>query len=81
MTVGYSLNMAKLVRAADGTKLGVQLGRLCVKRGIPVAAVAARTGVSPRTVYSWFTGAHDVLREPSKTKVQQLIAELQQQQN
>lgn len=53
---GYSLAFAREVEAADGTKLGVQLGRLCIEKNIPIAQVAERFKVSRTAVYAWFRG-------------------------
>jgi predicted transcriptional regulator len=36
--------------------LGVQLGRVCLNKDIPVSDVASFFGVSRMTVYSWFRG-------------------------
>lgn len=53
---GYSIRVAEAVRNADESLLGVQLGRKCVERNIPIADVARILNVSRQTVYSWFTG-------------------------
>lgn len=56
----YSIKVYQLNADADYTKLGVQLGRLCISLGLPVATVAKELDVSKSVVYSWFTGRHDV---------------------
>jgi hypothetical protein len=56
MASGYSVHVVEGVRTADGKRLGVQLGRLCVSRDIPVSRVSLSLGVSRQTVYSWFLG-------------------------
>lgn len=53
---GYSLRMAKGIEQADERLLGVQLGRVCLARDIPVAEVARHFGVSRQAVYNWFLG-------------------------
>jgi hypothetical protein len=53
---GYSIRVAEAVRNADESLLGVQLGRKCVERNIPIVDVARILNVSRQTVYSWFTG-------------------------
>jgi hypothetical protein len=56
MPKGYSLLMADEIKSADPQLLGVQLGRVCISRDIPVSDVASFFGVSRMTVYSWFRG-------------------------
>lgn len=55
----YSLNTVLLNEKAEQTRLGVKLGKRCIKLGIPVATIAGRIGVSRQTVYNWFIGAYD----------------------
>ena len=56
MPKGYSLLMADEIKSADSQLLGVQLGRVCINKEIPVSDVASFFGVSRMTVYSWFRG-------------------------
>lgn len=56
MSYGYSLRLVRLNREADPSKLGVQLGRLCIEHDIPVTEVARRFKVTRVTVYNWFCG-------------------------
>ena len=56
MSSGYSLRLRDLNSKADKRKLGVRLGKLCIKHDVPVAVVAKRLGVSRTTVYNWFCG-------------------------
>jgi hypothetical protein len=56
MAQGYSLNLVEQNSTADGRRLGVRLGRLCIKHSVPVAVVAKRFGVTRQTVYNWFRG-------------------------
>ena len=56
MPKGYSLLMADEIKSADSQLLGVQLGRVCINKDIPVSDVASFFGVSRMTVYSWFRG-------------------------
>jgi DNA-binding XRE family transcriptional regulator len=55
----YSLSIMLLNQQAEQNRLGVKLGKKCIKLGIPVADVAGRVGVSRQTVYNWFIGAYD----------------------
>lgn len=56
---GYSLRIAEAIKKADGSLLGVKLGRLCLARDIPVSVVADKLGVTRQAVYAWFTGESD----------------------
>lgn len=61
---------------ADESLLGVQLGRLCIYRGVPVGDVVRALGLTKSTVYYWFTGQRDVskhLREPVLTYYRSLL--------
>ena len=55
----YSLGIMLLNQQAEQNRVGVKLGKKCIKLGIPVAEVASRVGVSRQTVYNWFIGAYD----------------------
>jgi hypothetical protein len=58
---------------ADESLLGVQLGRLCIYRQVPVADVVQALGL---TKSYWFTGQRDVskhLREPVQTYYRSLL--------
>ena len=57
MSRGYSLRIRDLNAKADRRKLGVRLGRVCIKKDVPVTAIAKRMGVTRATVYNWFCGA------------------------
>lgn len=56
MSYGYSAKLVALNQQADKSNLGVRLGRACIKKDIPVAAVANALGVSRQTLYNWFMG-------------------------
>jgi transcriptional regulator with XRE-family HTH domain len=58
MSYGYSARLIALNKKASAKLAGVRLGRMCIKQDIPVAAVAAKLGVSRQTVYNWFCGTH-----------------------
>lgn len=53
---GYSIRVAEAIQEADGNLIGVQLGRACLARDIPVSVVAENIGVTRQTVYHWFLG-------------------------
>lgn len=54
--IGYSLILLERNKQADVSNLGVRLGRVCIKNGVPVTDVANALGVSRQTVYNWFGG-------------------------
>jgi hypothetical protein len=56
MSYGYSQRIVELNKSAPYKTLGVALGRLCIKKDVPVAEIAKTLGVSRTTVYNWFTG-------------------------
>ena len=56
MSYGYSVKLVQANEKADGTHLGVQLGRKCIRHDIPVSKVARDLGATRQTVYNWFCG-------------------------
>ena len=58
--IGYSQQLVKANKKADQKLLGVQLGRHCIKKDIPVAYVAQSLGVSRTAVYAWFKGESEI---------------------
>lgn len=75
MAKGYSTLTVREVEEANPNLLGVKLGRICIKRDIPVKDVAEYFGVSRVTVYSWFRGT-TVVSGKHADKMQKLIAKL-----
>lgn len=63
---GYSLDLYKAVYSADPMHIGVQLGRLCIEKNVPVSKVATDMNVSRLTVYNWFLGK--VYPKPDKVQ-------------
>ncbi len=59
MSYGYSARLIALNKEADSKLLGVRLGRICIKRNIPVSTIASKLGVSRQTIYNWFMGANN----------------------
>jgi len=74
MSYGYSNRLIELNKEADHRLLGVQLGRVCIARDVPVSDVAVHLGVSRQTVYNWFCGAN-APRDKSQ-QIQEIIASL-----
>ena len=56
---GYSFRVAEGVKKGDDALLGVQLGRACLARDIPVSEVAQVLQVTRQTVYHWFLGVSE----------------------
>jgi len=56
MSQGYSLNMVESNRQVSSQHLGVALGRVCIKKRIPIVDVAEHFGLSRQTIYNWFKG-------------------------
>lgn len=52
----YGDKLLLQLQQADGTLLGVRLGRLCVEANLPVVYVAEALSVSRNTVHLWFRG-------------------------
>jgi hypothetical protein len=75
MPKGYSILLANQIKAADPKHLGVQLGRVCIDKDIPVVDVANFFNVSRMTVYSWFRGESPIGSRYSE-KMQKLVARL-----
>jgi DNA-binding transcriptional regulator YiaG len=67
-------------KSADGKHIGVALGRICIKTGLPVSVVAQRFGVSRQTVYNWFEGLTTPTNQ-SIEPIKQLIATLKHKYN
>lgn len=56
----YSRKIIRLNADADPSLLGVQLGRLCICRLVPVSQICKDLNVSKAAVYRWFAGKHEV---------------------
>ena len=56
MSYGYSQSLVDANKKANAKSLGVALGRLCIKHGVPVTEVAKELEVSRMAVYNWFWG-------------------------
>lgn len=59
MSYGYSQQLAERNKTANGKLLGVALGRVCIRYGVPVTTVAKTLKVTRATVYNWFVGTHE----------------------
>jgi hypothetical protein len=72
---GYSLRIYHLNKKADGSSLGVKLGRVCIERNIPVADIANALNVSRQTIYNWFVNKYSVTGK-NKAEVVSYLAKL-----
>jgi transposase len=72
MSIGYSANTIQLNKKADGSKLGVALGKAAITLGISVADIALNFGVSRQTVYNWFIGTYEP-KEQYEKEVKKLL--------
>ena len=75
MSTGYASGFINEVKASDKSKIGVQLGKVCIKRDIPVTDISQFFDVSRVTVYSWFRGKSNV-PDKHQAKMQKLIDKL-----
>jgi hypothetical protein len=75
MSRGYVSSFINEVNASDKSKIGVQLGIVCIKRDIPVTDVSEFFAVSRMTAYSWFRGKTNV-PEKHRDKMQKLVDKL-----
>lgn len=54
----YSEQFLLALTKADPTRVGVQLGKVCVKANLPITHVAKAFNVSRMSVHSWFRGQY-----------------------
>lgn len=76
MSYGYTLNLVLLNKSANARSLGVKLGRICIKYGVPVTEAAERLGVSRQAVYNWFSG-EAIPNAKTSLKIKKLISEIE----
>ena len=76
MSRSYSHKFLLALQQADGERLGVKLGRLCVEANLPALYVAKALEVSRISLYNWFEGKG--IRE-DKRKVVEVFMDLVQQ--
>lgn len=72
---GYTLMLAEAIKRAPKHKLGVRLGKACLRANVPVIQVAKDFGVSRPAVYAWFTG-RSVPNLRLEEKIEQYIKRL-----
>jgi hypothetical protein len=67
----YSEQYLLSLNGLNEKRLGVQLGKLCVKANLPPKLIANALGVSRMSVYGWFRGKP--IREKNIDKVEKLM--------
>jgi hypothetical protein len=67
----YSEQFLLALRKADPTRIGVQLGRVCVKANLPTTYVAEAFNVSRMSIHSWFRGQY--VREKNYERITKFI--------
>lgn len=72
---GYSRRFAEANKKADQSHIGVQLGRICINKDIPVPDVAEYLGVSRQAVYLWFLG-RSMPHPRTRDRLKELVASL-----
>lgn len=53
---GYTTLFLSAIEGAELDPVVKQFAAGCIARGIPIASVASRLGVTRASVYNWFTG-------------------------
>lgn len=71
MSRSYGHKFLLELRDADASRLGVQLGRLCVEANLPALYVSKVIQVSKTTIYAWFRGQY--IREEKRKIVEAFI--------
>lgn len=69
----YQTKTRQSLKDAPST-LGVRLGRAAIRKNMSVQDIAARTGASRTTIYSWFAGGN--VTNAYRTIVEALVKEL-----
>jgi len=67
----YSEQFLINLQKADPTRIGVQLGKICVKANLPTTYVAEAFNVSRMSIHSWFRGQY--VREKNYERITKFI--------
>lgn len=76
MKEGYRIATIDANKKASGRKLGVQVGRTCIKSEVSVAEASKMFGVSRQAIYNWFLGINDV-PSTKRRHVEAVLAKIQ----
>jgi hypothetical protein len=71
----YSEEFITLVDAADPSRTGIILAKVCLKANLPAKYIAVAMNVSRMTIYSWFRGK--AIRDKNQELVKVFIAILE----
>jgi len=71
MAKQYSEKYLLSLNGLNEKRLGVQLGKKCVKANLPPSMIAEVIGVSRMSVYSWFRGSP--IRSKTVDRIEKLI--------
>ena len=72
----YSEQFIIALSKADPTRVGVQLGKVCVKANLPTSYVAEAFNVSRMSIHSWFRGQY--VREKNYERIVKFIDKVNQ---
>jgi hypothetical protein len=67
----YSEGFLLSLQKADPTRIGVQLGKICVKANLATTYVAEAFDVSRMSIHSWFRGQY--VREKNYERITKFI--------
>lgn len=67
----YSNELRNSLNENNPDRLGVQLGKLCVKANLPALYIAKAFGVTRMSIHSWFRGQY--VREKNFNKIENFI--------
>jgi hypothetical protein len=67
----YSEKYLLSLNGLNEKRLGVQLGRLCVKANLPPSMIADIVGVTRQSIHNWFRGGP--IRERNISRVEKFI--------
>lgn len=70
---GYSTLFISAIETAGLDPLVKQFADECVRRGIPIAAIASRLDVTRASVYNWFTGRSSP-RQRQLAQIKKIVA-------
>ena len=72
----YSERFLLDLNKSDPTRIGVQLGKVCVKANLPTSYVAEAFNVSRMSIHSWFRGQY--VREKNYERIVKFIEKINQ---
>lgn len=70
----YSEQFLLNLNKGDPTRIGVQLGKVCVKANLPTTYVAKAFDVSRMSIHSWFRGQY--VREKNYERILRFIEKI-----